>query len=322
MKFSEVFEKSGINHDTKARRVLNTSDACANITAAEIENGVSLERLDQIGVPVYRYATQLTIHGKLPDFDVDARPAGFKSVFRNSNGTVGVRYVAIDAKKKELLVEANRYGHRLWTTRISSMGLDLYRSFTEKSACIEAFKSLPHDLFYGSISAGASPYGGYFIFAQIGAIPADNMWKVIHNITGVLSQADLDARLDEEKSRLEASRIAWETKRLADAELYQSKMAEMLSSIALPPLRKLEKLPADFIRVQTSFGVPRMLRYTFTNKKHLVYYSYADITNGKSPVFSKPIFFSKVIRARIEQDVCKGLVFKAEPLLATAESTR
>ncbi len=91
-----------IPSDSKARRVLNVSSQNANITAEEIEKGVTIEKLASINVPVFAYQTQITIHGTLPDLQ-NNYVQNYKSIIKNQNGSIGVKYNAIDAEKKKLM---------------------------------------------------------------------------------------------------------------------------------------------------------------------------------------------------------------------------
>ena len=109
MTTTEKLETLDCRRDDKARRVSNVApNTVANITAAELEAGVTLERLDELNVPVLRYGTQITIHGVLPDFDPDSRPGGYRAAVKNGNGSVGVRYGAVDASKKQMLRRCSR----------------------------------------------------------------------------------------------------------------------------------------------------------------------------------------------------------------------
>ena len=63
MKLKEKFLKSGLTTDVKARRRTNVTRDSASITEEQLERGVTIEELSAIGVPVYRYETQVTIHG-------------------------------------------------------------------------------------------------------------------------------------------------------------------------------------------------------------------------------------------------------------------
>jgi hypothetical protein len=197
MKLSEVFEKAAVTTDDKARRRSNTAPkTLANISAAEIESGVSLERLQALNVPVYQYATQLTIHGQLPEFSGKARPAGYKSIFKNENGTLGIRYVAIDAEKKQILCEAAKLAdkeRRAFSAHIDSRGLQLSAFFQAKADCLECFKSFPRDWFCGNVFAAAGFFGGYYVVAEVGALPAVTFWEFVKAVYG-LTESEFEAR--------------------------------------------------------------------------------------------------------------------------------
>lgn len=225
----EKLESINCRRDDKARRVLNVApDTVAEITAEELENGVTLERLDSLSVPVLRYSGQLTIHGKLPAFNLSARPGGYKAVFRNDNGSVGVRYSAIDAPKKELIARACRAvaaveGERggKWYAHSNSAGFSVVKYFiaTEyanseelKSAVLACYKSAPVARFYGTAGVFALAYGmGYAVELSIGAIPAAELWPLIADLCGAdmteTRLAELEAKREAEEK---AKREAWE----------------------------------------------------------------------------------------------------------------
>jgi hypothetical protein len=242
VKFKEVLEKIGVEEDEKSRRVRNVSRATARITAAEIESGVTLERLSDIGVPVFKYSTQVTIHGRVPDFDPASRPGGYKSIFANANGTLGVRYVAIDSAKKTQIVDAARLAvDRKWTTNYNSTGLEISGYFEERDACITAFRSFPRELFAGSMFAAAGMLGGYYVVASVGAIPAENLWPLINALWQVRDEAHYN--------ELEAAKTAeYEARRAADARAAEeraAKRAETLRSfLATATQRRLSALPS------------------------------------------------------------------------------
>ena len=178
----EKLESIDCRRDDKARRVSNVApDTVADITADELENGVSLERLDGLNVPALRYSTQLTIHGKLPGFNPAARPGGYKAIFQNGNGSIGVRFAAIDAEKKAILRRVSRVAGAAWHAFANSTGFYLQRSFyvknegeraAQRAATVDALKNFPVSLFYGNAGAYSLPYGiGYAVEVNLGAIP-------------------------------------------------------------------------------------------------------------------------------------------------------
>jgi hypothetical protein len=215
MKLTECFERIGCGErDEKARRVSNVSTKAANITAEEIESGVTIERLSEIGVPVFRYSGQVTIHGSIPDFDPESRPLGYKAIFRNGNGTLGVRYVAVDATKKHTLREAADFGSKGFYVSINSGGCEIIGTYAEKDKAIAGLEKLRSvsTLFYGNLSAGATMFG-YAVIAYVGGIPAENVWPLIKAVWGVESESHLETLRAEYKKQLEANNAAWEKER-------------------------------------------------------------------------------------------------------------
>ena len=217
---AEKLDSLDCRRDEKARRVTNTApETVANITAEELEAGVSLERLESLNVPVYSYSTQITVHGKLPAFDPAARPGGYKAVFQNGNGSVGIRFAAIDAEKKALISRAARVSESGWFTHANSTGFSVVRYFMvyeeeqragQKAATIAALQSFPVSLFYGSAGAFSLAYGvGYGVSATIGAIPAKDLWAFISQVFGVQDEADLTARENAKATEQAAKDAVW-----------------------------------------------------------------------------------------------------------------
>lgn len=272
MKLSEVFERIGCGErDELARRVSNVSRKPASITAEEIERGVTLERLETIGVPVFRYQTQITIHGSIPDFDPESRPLGYKAIFRNGNGSLGVKYVAIDADKKAVICRASRFRNGGFSASINSTGLFACKSFVEKADCIAALQSFPRN-FYGSVCAGALPFGGYAVFADIGAIDAAQLWPFIAALWQIDSLATLEHMEQEREAEYAARRAAQEVEiarhaaeRAASFQASAATIAEQLKAQGFKPLARVPagEFVAVAVRDGLSSGV-RPLRFTVT----------------------------------------------------------
>jgi hypothetical protein len=213
MQLNETFERLGVEMDTKARRRSNVSESVANITAAEIEQGVSLERLETIGVPVLRYSTQVTIHGILPDFEEGARQAGYKSVVKNGNGSVGIKYGAIDAEKKRRLYELSRDVRKDWLGSLTAAGLVVSNRYENRDACLAALRSFPRDLICGYVEAGRAVYSGdYYVVATIGAIPAANWWGLAGALWGVKEQSEWDSIKAEREREMAALTVEREAR--------------------------------------------------------------------------------------------------------------
>lgn len=281
MKFAQVFETIGIGCDDKARRVVNVSAQKANITADEIESGVTIERLSTIGVPVLRYQTQVTIHGQIPEFSETARPGGYNSVIRNANGSIGVRYVAIDAEKKKTAVLASCYGNKKYTLHINSTGMEASAHYETKEECLAGLRAFPKDLVCGSVCAAAGVYGGYYVFATIGAIPVANLWPFIEAVTGIKSQDELDSMIRAEEDRRAADRVAREAALSAAADIAEEAKN---ATAAQMTNRRLTALPAKgfFVRLVASGSVVRKVLVMLDKRGPALCYATTAYTGQKS----------------------------------------
>lgn len=254
MKLAETLESIRVCDDDKARRILNVSTERANIGADEIERGVTIERLANIGVPVFRYATQVTIHGTIPDFAPEARPMGYKAIFRNQNGSLGVKYIAIDGTKKKLLVQACQLADKpQFHASLNSQGLELVYSTIDREQALAAFRAFPKELIIGGLYAARGIYGEYFVVADIGAIEERNVWPLIGRLYGFDSQADLDAEQSRQDTQRAADRAKWEAEQaIRDAQRQaqnELRMSQTLGNLGLPKLAKIPTGDGAFVRV-------------------------------------------------------------------------
>ncbi len=255
MKLSDRLETLDCRKDSKARRVSNVApDTVANVTAEQLEAGMTLEAIEGLSVPAFAYQTQITLHGKLPAFDPNARPGGYKAVFQNQNGSIGVRYSAIDAEKKKLIARAAKVSSAGWGSSTNSTGFEVSKSFRPvweagkevegsreqaKQATLTALRSVPVSRFYGTAFAGVLAYGmGYYVAAEIGAIPANEVWPLIQDLFGVQDESDLLAREAVKQAEQDASNAKWRAEcdaRAAEREKLagekQARFAAFLSTV-------------------------------------------------------------------------------------------
>lgn len=258
MNISEKIETIAGKRDNLARRVLNVApDTVANITADELKSGVSLETLESVNVPVLRYDTQITIHGKVTG------AASSKFCTLNTNGSVGIRYAAIDAEKKKRVLRAVRIGKSGWHADIDSRGLTVSRCFivTDESKraqakidCLSAMRSVPTSLFYGWAGAFSLAFGaGYAVQVFIGAIPEANVPDVMLYFSGFVSLHDIEAAEAAENARRDAERAEnearWEAeavKRKAEAEKTAEEFASFMATVTFPKIPNIQRVPQSF----------------------------------------------------------------------------
>jgi len=251
MELSEVLESSNITHDDKARRVLNTApNVKANIELDKLSHGVTIEQLEALNVPVYQYGGQITIHGTIEGLDspeMALRVNGYKSLLPNQNGSLGVKYVAIDSDKKHLLSSVSRLGNRSWGIIIDSQGCQAQKVFRDKQPAIDCYRSTPDNLYIGNKQAVALMYGGYAVILGIGAIYSQNLWPLIEALTGIPSQSEYDKLL--EVKRIEDDKRDAEYK--AELEASQRNRA-----IELANAKAAFKAPANWIPFDSIVNQP------------------------------------------------------------------
>ena len=104
-KVEQLFTKES-NFDNKS--ILNKLNKNIDKTILDkIESGVTLEDINNIslaGLPVLKYKTQITIHGKFPELQ-NNYIFGYKNVFQNKNLSIGVKYNAIDENKRQRIAK-------------------------------------------------------------------------------------------------------------------------------------------------------------------------------------------------------------------------
>jgi len=234
---------SGGLMDKLARRRLNTDqNTVANITAKEIEGGqVTIEAIENLNTDCYLYSTQVTIHGKLPDITNRHDALGYKSIIINANGTLGIRYTAIDAQKKKhinRMITAWYSEHKAFV-QITSQAFIIARSYgsfesTQKAQYMEAIEMSKMDLFdmpkcfYGSARVAQFNNYGYlsvYLIADLGAVYQKDVDTVIEWWTGH-TEAETLQHMEDEKAQQAKDREAYAKKVDEERKEGEAKKAE------------------------------------------------------------------------------------------------
>jgi len=236
---SDTVLKSGHGFDTRKRsnRAPNTTP---NLSLADIDGGIDLEQLDALGVPVFRYETQVTIHGTWPELSYNARfdALGYKSLIRNKNGSLGVRYTAIDATKKQTLASAISLAKGCYSVLSDSKGFSLqiikHATQTNLDRLREIAASFPDSAIIGHKGIyKASSLAGSFVWLEvrIQAIPATSLWRLIDHATNgkITSQADYDRHYEARKAKRDAENRAYEAERAKEKEEQAKRKAEIIA---------------------------------------------------------------------------------------------
>lgn len=135
----------------------------------KIEDGCSLEQLEEMTrnkFDVFKYGTQITIHGLFPELSV-RRIGGYVNIVQNKNKSIGVRYTAIDRHKKDrLFTLLNSVSN--WSIRSRSTEYFIYKltplpdNRDEALKIVSDYKSeaekIDKSLFIGNVSCYVAEY--------------------------------------------------------------------------------------------------------------------------------------------------------------------
>jgi hypothetical protein len=265
----------------------------------EIENkGVTLEFLHSLNVPVFKYKTQITIHGLFPELKNNYL-GGYKNLFQNKNLSIGVRWQAVDYSKKELIYKKIRQNLSGWQLRHNSSEFFIYKTSsyfddkTQYKAELEKAKNdiqhIDKSLFFGNVGIYLSQtlYGSYFLvtYINIGGILESNVVKCIENITQ-LSMAEIEAKETERRIREEKEQQERKEKYRQEIEAKKAKQLplmeearKLLSSSGYTLAEKKAIENGDiFIKIEAD---------TETNKFYFVAYRYSKEARQKKFRYEK-----------------------------------
>lgn len=154
----------------------------------EIEkNGLTYEQLSTLKAPVFKYQTQITVHGIFQNDISVYGIGGFKNLIINKNRSLGIRYNAIDYAKKNQLHKLIEKTSKVGYTRNST---ENYFSFISRDAneANEFYNKVNTDLFLGTKKRIAFNFWGvvyYIVIVNIFAFPIENLNLIAENLTGL-----------------------------------------------------------------------------------------------------------------------------------------
>lgn len=103
----QIFEAKYIGNFATPKKLNRSAKVIPAHYIDQIEDGrVTSPMLNEIGgiVPVFTYKTCITIHGNLPEISI-SRIGGYKNVIQNKNGSLEIRYSAIDHEQKKTIAD-------------------------------------------------------------------------------------------------------------------------------------------------------------------------------------------------------------------------
>lgn len=208
MKYEKTEELFSRSYLCDKKHKLNTSPKRipASILKEIEREGLTLEHIDALskkGFDIYKYSTQITLHGVCDALERDGCLGGYKCLVVNKNKSIGIKWIAVDRNKKARIISMlSDFG---WQAESSSTEFHPVRikrvaNADEAKAIAKEWRAdlerIDHTLFYGTsdIYLARIPWGGVYIVCNlfVNGIKDCNVDKLIEQATGK-SIAEIEA---------------------------------------------------------------------------------------------------------------------------------
>lgn len=240
----ETQETSLCGFDADTRHKLNLSTQTPSLDLARIEaTGVSLEELATCETPVCYYKTQVTIHGAFPDFTARyCKATSYQSLIQNQNGSIGIRWIAVDGEKKKTLRQACLFGKGLW--RGNSNSTETWFSIVKPLSALPELqaiaKTIPRNLFFGNVSLCRAPlYGLAFLEIDVAAIPQAGFWALAGFLAGIASREEYQALQADEEAKHKAEEEERQHKREVEKAQAENQHKAFVAAMSTNGLREV-----------------------------------------------------------------------------------
>jgi hypothetical protein len=232
-------------------------------------DGLTSEYIKSFKHPIFKYTSQITLHGIFDNSDI-VKVGGYANVVVNKNGSIGIKYNAIDyRKKRELAKYLELFG---WNYCRDSRGDQFSQMFKDKESCLQVWNAINLDRFYCSKFVMRNPLTGwYYICINVNALLANEIWDLFTAITGATPQdAEIKAR---DKAKADEAR---EAKYQAERLIRQQQDAEralvvkqVIETDFKPLMAHLKDFNGTFVK---DMIIVRAAYDAYTFKAMFVYY--------------------------------------------------
>ena len=224
-------------------------------------DGITIEHLESLGMPIFKYKTQITLHGI---YNGDAERVGvyqYKHIIVNQNKSIGIRYNAIDYAKKKRIYKmlADVKGYRVQENSTEFYAEKWSKFSTDKAEILAMYEEakkqvlkINTQLFYGTAKAFVTgiPFMGYVaaIRIDINAIYEANVTACIENITEMTI---------EQCEKYVADKIAAAEAKRAEEEAERNAEAERIAELRRPVIEEVNtflKQEKNMVCVKTTIG--------------------------------------------------------------------
>ena len=216
-----------------SKHILNLADKDVPQDVLDaIEKGCSLESLEEIAkdFPICRYKTQITIHGRFPAIGTRRIGGMYVNLVQNKNGSVGVRWNAIDAEKRTRLYSYCRLAG--WHVAQNCNDHFLFKSRRVTRENVEAVKSemadelsrIDRSLFFGNAAIRLVRVWGVLemvTVVNVSAFYEKDFTRIAEQISG-MPMAELEELREADRKRREFDELERE-RRWAEYEAARAK---------------------------------------------------------------------------------------------------
>jgi hypothetical protein len=213
------------------------------IEAGECSSATILEL--QILVPIFTYKTCITIHGNLPEIG-RTHIGGYKNLIQNGNGSLEIRWSAIDYKAKKMISKYLRIAGN-WGSREDSTNGIYFEKYAKTEILDDAKKLLSEyraeaeRLNIAGLTAkyhvsGYQYFGRYYIYLTVFPLSVTGSPSYI---AGQLSGKSENELIEKHKAE-GAEQVARENEYKAQREISETKKANAMAE-AIKQVEKLQK---------------------------------------------------------------------------------
>jgi hypothetical protein len=285
MEYSTIEKMFAANNFCDKKHKLNTTlkPICLDVVDGIERFGITSERINELsadGFDIYKYQTQITIHGLCKELN-NERVNGYKCLTLNNNLSIGIKYIAVDSAKKHTI--CNKLNYFGWSTKSSSTELHpfMMQRFKNGNDAIiqcneynEIAKRIDRSLFCGSYSIFIGTWMGmyYAVFDLfVDAIIEENVNILLEQITGkTISEIDSIIAIKDSEKKVEYDALtakyeAEKATRKERKEIQRLQIVESLKSFGFLEVNSKDvKNNTKFIAVEESYDCFKTVKYLKT----------------------------------------------------------
>lgn len=250
----------------------------------KIERGCSLETLEDLlskDFDVYKYQTQITIHGLFPETETRRIGGYYVNLVQNKNKSIGIRYTAIDHEKKARLFRMLNT-LKMYNICENSNAFYIYycKEILRENAKeeIEAMKqkaeNIDRSLFFGNVDCflAKDVFGRVFVYliVNIGCFYESNFTRLFETLSGLSfedGQKKIEQIEEDDRKRLAEYNAKWDQIR-KEHEKKQAELNERKRAFYL------ENKPEGFVKVSNYAAKPGDVLAVVSDYEGKIYMEY------------------------------------------------